>query len=488
MEFTSLKFIFVFLPIFLVIYITIRKYTLRLSILLIASILFIYAGERSKSTLFWSLAVISITYWIGYLIDKNKQNDIRLKINLWVGIIGALLILTFFKMFSGGYGDGFINILLCENELSLCNGGKLIVPLGISFLVFQSISYLVDVSKNQISHERNIFKFLSWALFYPKLVSGPLVSYKNIQEQLNKLETNIDDIASGLRLIFTGIIKRLLIANQVGFVANAVFGMPANGVTPLFAWVGLLAYTIQIYFDFSGYTDIAIGLGKIIGIRLPENFNYPYIAESVTDFWRRWHITLSTWFREYVFFPLERKRWALLGRQVNILIVFLLTGLWHGFGTTFIIWGLLHGLAIAIETVVGNFYLNKIPRLFRHFYTLSIILLGWVFFRSPTVEFAIEFIKRLLGNTVDIVPLPFSITTPLPFIEPTFILALTAGILFSIPIYPTFKVSLESKKERPTWLFVTAQALQDFLLLFLFSLAIAAQVAGSFAPNIYANF
>jgi alginate O-acetyltransferase complex protein AlgI len=291
-----------------------------------------------------------------------------------------------------------------------------------------------------------------------------------------------------LRLIFTGIIKRLLIANQVGFVANAVFGMPANGVTPLFAWVGLLAYTIQIYFDFSGYTDIAIGLGKIIGIRLPENFNYPYIAESVTDFWRRWHITLSTWFREYVFFPLERKRWALLGRQVNILIVFLLTGLWHGFGTTFIIWGLLHGLAIAIETVVGNFYLNKIPRLFRHFYTLSIILLGWVFFRSPTVEFAIEFIKRLLGNTVDIVPLPFSITTPLPFIEPTFILALTAGILFSIPIYPTFKVSLESKKERPTWLFVTAQALQDFLLLFLFSLAIAAQVAGSFAPNIYANF
>jgi alginate O-acetyltransferase complex protein AlgI len=184
----------------------------------------------------------------------------------------------------------------------------------------------------------------------------------------------------------------------------------------------LAAYTLQIFFDFSGYTDMAIGLGQMIGLHLPENFNYPYLAQSISDFWRRWHITLTIWFREYVFYPLERRRFKWAGQQFNILIVFLLTGLWHGFKPTSIVWGLLHGIATALESTGFGRQLKKLWRPLRHLYTLLIIVIGWVFFRSDNLDFAFGFFQRLAGNTDGLVPLPFSQTTPLPFIEPSFIL------------------------------------------------------------------
>jgi alginate O-acetyltransferase complex protein AlgI len=229
-------------------------------------------------------------------------------------------------------------------------------------------------------------------------------------------------------------VKRILIANQLGVVANAVFNLPAPNVEPLFAWLALIAYSLQIYFDFSGYTDVALGLGKIIGITLPENFNYPYTAQSISDFWRRWHITLSTWFREYVFYPLERRRSRFTNQQVNLIIVFLLTGLWHGPTLTFLSWGLLHGLAIAFESAGGGRWLKNIWQPLRHLYAIVIILLGWVFFRSPNLEYAFGFVSRLVGNRSGISPLPFSQTTPFPFIEPSFLIIAIAGLLFSLPI------------------------------------------------------
>ncbi len=490
MDFTTLEFIFVFLPVFLAIYI-VSKQSMRLVIILAASIIFILAGPNPKATLFWLSAISLITYTTGYFIERNRQKDLKSKIAAWVGILAVLSMFIAFKALAGGFGDRRISLIVCENStnLFLCNDNSknFIIPLGISFIAFQSISYIIDVLRNQTPHEKNFIKFASYALFFPKLISGPITRYKNINSQLSTLGPSTNDTAAGLRRILSGVIKRIVIANQVGIVADAVFNMPANGITPGYAWLGLLAYTIQIYFDFSGYTDIALGLAMTMGISLPENFNYPYTAQSISDFWRRWHITLSTWFREYVFFPLERRRLKFVGRQINILVVFLLTGLWHGFSLTFAAWGLIHGISIALESTSAGLWLNKVFRPFRHLYTLSIILLGWVFFRSPDLKFAMAFIGRLFGNSSGISPLPFSQTTPLPFIEPSFLLAMTAGIVFSMPLSSIFTPLKEKLTAKPS-VFMAFQITGDILLILLFTFAIAAQLAGSFAPNIYANF
>jgi len=285
-----------------------------------------------------------------------------------------------------------------------------------------------------------------------------------------------------------GFIKRVLISNQLAVLVDAVFNLPTPNIEPGIAWLALIAYALQIFFDFSGYTDIAVGLGLMIGIRLPENFDYPYIAQSISDFWRRWHITLIKWFREYVFYPLERHRLRWAGQQVNIIFVFLLTGLWHGFRPTFIMWGLLHGLAMAFESAGGNRWLKTAWRPLRHFYTLLIVLVGWVFFRSENMDFAFGFLHRLGGDSSGVTPLPFSQTTPLPFIEPSFILALAAGITFSFPISSSWKRFRAFWEQRKPVLFFVFQPAEDALLIILFLLGFAAVLTSTYQPNIYAKF
>lgn len=490
MDFTSLEFLFVFLPIFLAVYALSKGYTTRIGIVSVASLIFILAGPHPTATLFWLLVISVTTYTTGHFIEKNKQKNLSANTSMWIGILAILSTLVVFKALASGYGNSRINLFFCEQETNffLCNKSKsFIIPLGISYISFQALSYVIDVFRRQISHESNFIKFTSYMLFYPKLVSGPITRFKSIREQLNTLTPTANDIAAGLRLILSGAAKRLLIANQAGIIANVVFGLPVNGITTEYAWMGLLAYTIQIYFDFSGYSDIAIGLAKTMGINLPDNFNYPYIAQSISDFWRRWHITLSSWFREYVFFPLERRRIKLIGRQFNILVVFFLTGIWHGFSLTFLVWGLIHGLFIAFESTIGEKFLNKLFSPLRHIYTLSIILVGWVFFRSPNLSFALTFITRLLGNETGASPLPFYITKPLPIIEPSFLLVMAVGILFSTPVFSIFKVAKGKFTERPS-AFMAIQITEDILTIFVFALAIAAQIAGSFQASIYAKF
>jgi alginate O-acetyltransferase complex protein AlgI len=314
------------------------------------------------------------------------------------------------------------------------------------------------------------------------------VRYKPFSEQLNQLTPSSDDVAAGLRRLLTGFIKRVLIANQLALVANAVFNLPTPNVEPRFAWLGLIAFTLQIFFDFAGYTDMAIGLGLMMGIRLPENFNYPYISQSTSEFWRRWHITLSTWFREYVFYPLERRRLKWAGQQINIILVFLLTGLWHGFKPTFIVWGLIYGITIALESAGFGRWLKNSWRPLRHFYTLLIVLIGWVFFRSNSLDFAFGFFQRLAGNTSGLTLLPFSQTSPLPFIEPSFVLALIAAIVFSLPLFPIwnrFRTKMENTKLA---LYFGFQVTEDILLIALFILGLAAVVSSTFLPNLYAKF
>jgi alginate O-acetyltransferase complex protein AlgI len=476
MDFSSLTFLFIFLPLFISLYL-IAKPSLRLGLVLVASGIFLVAGQTFA--IMWLVGIGLTGYVLGRLIEFRKKQGKNISGWVWLGVGLNLGLLLTFKWLNS-YGTNF--------SVGAFQLSSLVAPLGLSYITFQSISYLVDVSRSTVPAEKNIFKYATYILFFPKLVSGPITRYKQFSDQLGSLNPSINDVAAGLRRVLTGVFKRVLIANQLGIVANAVFNLPTPNVEPCFAWLALVAYTLQIYFDFSGYTDIALGLGKIIGINLPENFNYPYIAQSISDFWSRWHITLSTWFREYVFYPLERRRLKFAGQQINLVIVFLLTGLWHGLTLNFLLWGLLHGLVIAFESAGGGRWLKTIWQPFRHLYTLSVILLGWILFRATSLQFALGFISRLLGNRVGITPMAFSQTTPLPFIEPSFVIITSMALFLSLPVISIWKNIRARLESSNAVSFFILQAIEDIAIIAFFILAIAAQISGVFQPNIYAKF
>jgi len=483
MDLSSSLFLFLFLPVFLLIYL-LSAQRLRQPIILAASIIFLTWGD--KIALLWLGGILISGYLAGLAISKSKENESHFPIWLWAGVGINLAILSFFKFITAYNQNAFARLNLPQNWIAPAIG--LAVPIGLSYVTFQMISYLVDIRKGTIPAEKNFIALSTYLLFFPKLISGPITRYKPFALQMEKLNPSFEDIAGGFRRLLTGFIKRALIANQLAPMVNAVFNLPTANVEPKFAWLALIAYSIQIFFDFSGYTDMAIGLGMMIGFRLPENFDFPYIAQSVSDFWRRWHITLSTWFREYVFYPLERRRFKWAGQPINLLIVFLLTGLWHGFKSTFIIWGLLHGFALALESLGFGRWLKNTWRPIGHIYALSIIIVGWVFFRSNNLRFSYWFFRRLLGDTSGLTLLPFSTTTPIPFIEPSFILALAAGILFSLPISSIWKQIRTSFEKRQANLYFLFQIFEDVLLILLFILGLALLLSNSFFPNLYAKF
>lgn len=481
MDITSLLFLFLFLPVFATIYL-IAKEELRLWIIIIGSLVFLTWGDRHS--IIWISIVLFTSYAVGYCISiaKGKGKLIWLLVGLSINL--ALLFL--FKTYAS-YGPQLNSLIDISSPLKQ-PFSRLTIPLGISYVTFQAISYLVDVWRGTISAEKNIPRFAAYLLFFPKLISGPLMRYGSFAGQMNKLDPSPENVAKGIRRLFIGFIKRTLIANQVALIADAVFNLSEPNIAPHLAWLGLIAYTLQIYFDFAGYTDMAIGLGMMVGIQLPENFNLPYMAQSISDFWRRWHMTLTAWFREYVFYPLERRRLKWAGQQINILLVFLLTGLWHGFKPTYIVWGLIYGIALAIESLGFGRWLSRIWRPIRHAYALTIILSGWVFFRSNSLNFAFGFFRRLAGDFTGVTTLPFSVTTPLPFIEPTIIVAMIGGIILSFPL-PSF-ISQEKdhlEKNKPG-IYFALQIAQDLVLAALYILGLAAILSEGYMPNIYAAF
>jgi alginate O-acetyltransferase complex protein AlgI len=469
MELSSTLFLFLFLPVFLLVYL-VSTQRLRLPIVLAASGIFLAWGEKTASL--WLGGILITGYLIGLAIAKAKEKGNNSPKWIWVGVGINVAILSFFK-FSTAYGEPVAGLA---------------VPIGLSYVTFQMISYLVDVWKGTTPVEKNFVALSAYLLFFPKLISGPITRYKPFALQMEELNPSADDVAAGFRRLLAGFVKRALIANQLALMANAVFNLPTANVEPKFAWLALIAYTMQIFFDFSGYTDMAIGLGMMIGFRLPENFNFPYIAQSISDFWRRWHITLSTWFREYVFYPLERRRFKWAGQQINILIVFLLTGLWHGFKPTFIAWGLLHGFALALESLGFGRWLKQTWRPIRHVYTLILVVVGWVFFRSNNLHFSYWFFRRLAGDTSGLTLLPFSVSTPMPFIEPSFILALAAGIIFSLPISSIWYQIRTKLEKRQVSFYFLFQIFEDGALVLLFILGLAMLLSNTFLLSLYAKF
>ena len=351
-------------------------------VLLAFSILF-YAWGEPAFVLVMILSIIA-NYAFGRLIDKYRKKD---KVFLWLSVIFNLGILFIFKYLCFTLQN--IGWLINKDFSSI----KIALPIGISFFTFQAMSYVIDVYKKKVKVQKSLFNLGLYISLFPQLIAGPIVRYETIAKEIENRYENYDDFAEGTVRFIQGLAKKVIIANQVALVADAAFETPINELSTAFAWLGAIAYTLQIYFDFSGYSDMAIGLGRMFGFHFLENFNYPYMASSITDFWRRWHISLSSWFRDYVYFPLGGSRVDSKSSHIfNLFVVWLLTGIWHGANWTFIAWGLFYFILLVIEKQTG---LDKKKAWWGHIYTMFFVILAWVLFRATNITNAYEYIKVL---------------------------------------------------------------------------------------------
>ncbi|MCQ3938523.1 MAG: hypothetical protein DPW18_15955 [Chloroflexi bacterium] len=461
MDFNSPIFFLLFLPVFFILYYPAPK-PLRIYVGIIGGLLFYSWGYAAYLPLI--LGITLLAFLLGLGIERWRGHGAA-SLLLWGGVLVNIALIVVFKL---------------SEDLSY--------PLGLSFLTFQVIAYLVEVNNKAGEAERNLLDFSFYLLLFPKLPAGPITRYRDLRRQIKDIRIEPHDAADGLRRFITGFAKKALIADTLGKVASPVFDLSSPGISPALAWLALVSFALQLYFDFSGYSDMAIGLGRMMGFRFVENFNFPYISKNIGDFWRRWHISLSTWFRDMVFYPLERRRLAFLGQQVNILTVFLLTGLWHGLTLNFVIWGLIHGAALVFEATAPGRRLRGAWAPIQHLYALGVILLGWVFFASPTPAFAIDFLQRLLGDTRGLEPLPFELTNPLPFIEPTFLLALFLSMLLSMPVSGWMGNFFRDLTGGKLALNAALRIAADLGLVFLFFASVAAVASAEFIPAIYGNF
>ena len=377
MLFSSLTFLFMFLPILIVVY-YISSDKLKNYILLLASLIFYSWGEPKYIIIM--LVSIIFNYLIALLIGNNKKKNIR-RLLLVIAIIFNIGMLFSFK-----YINFFIDNINSIFNLSI-GGVNVSLPIGISFYTFQILSYVIDVFRKEVKVQKNIFYLGTYISFFPQLIAGPIVRYSTIEEQINNRKHSIEKVCEGVRRFIIGFAKKVIIANNAALLADNIFDSNLfNSYGALIILLGLIAYTIQIYYDFSGYSDMAIGLGKIFGFDFLENFNYPYSSISITDFWRRWHISLSTWFRDYVYIPLGGNRVSKAKWIRNIFVVWLLTGLWHGASFNFVLWGLFYAVFLLFEKQVFGRILDKLPKIIRWIYAFIIINIGWLIFRIENLN------------------------------------------------------------------------------------------------------
>ena len=389
MVFSSIVFLFTFLPITLALYFVIPVRRIRNIVLLIASLVFYAWGEPVY--IFLMIFSIVFNYFLGRDIDFNSDNPRAKKRSLILAVVINLLILGFFKYY--GFAVESLNAIL-PFEIPY---KPVSLPIGISFYTFQTMSYIIDVYRGRAHVQKDIINFGVYVSMFPQLIAGPIVRYVDIDAQLNNRKESLPMFGNGVMYFIRGLAKKVLIANNIGMLFTTVSGMAFGEFSVVTAWLGALAYTFQIYFDFGGYSDMAIGLGKMFGFNFVKNFDYPYISKSVTEFWRRWHISLGTWFREYVYIPLGGNRVS-TGRHIrNILVVWFLTGLWHGASWNFVVWGLYYGLLLLFEKYVLVKVEEKIPSWLRHLYTFILVVIGWVLFASPDLSSAIKYIGVMFG-------------------------------------------------------------------------------------------
>ncbi len=388
MLFSSIVFLFTFLPVILILYYVSPRF-LKNPVLLLGSLFFYAWGEPVY--IFLMVFSILMNYICGLDIARNLRSRKRAKKSLVFAVVVNLGVLGFFKY--EGFLLGSLNAVLPVDipyrELPL--------PIGISFYTFQILSYIIDVYRGKAHVQTNLLDFALYVTMFPQLIAGPIVQYSDIERQLHGRKESWEGFGEGVLFFIRGLSKKVILANTAGAVFESVFSMRAEQVSVLTAWLGCAAYAFQIYFDFGGYSDMAVGLGKMFGFQFKRNFFYPYTSKSITEFWRRWHISLSTWFRDYVYIPLGGSRVS-TGKHIrNILVVWMLTGLWHGAAWNFVAWGLYYGVLLLVEKYVLSGILGKLPAFLRHAYCLFLVFVGWVFFFSPTLGGAADYLKLMAG-------------------------------------------------------------------------------------------
>ena len=468
MVFSSLIFIFIFLPLTLTVYYISPKKRKNF-ILLVVSLIFYGWGEP----VYISLMIFCIIFnYISTLLIYKYRKSKKLSKKIFIITLAVNLgILAFFKYF--GFLVTNINSLFGLNIYF----EKLPLPVGISFYTFQIISYVVDVYLNKVKVQKNIIDFGAYVTMFPQLVAGPIVQYNDIFNQLKNRKENINQFSEGIDRFIIGLGKKVLIANNIGMVWTSIKATEISNVSVISAWIGIIAFTLQIYFDFSGYSDMAIGLGKMFGFEFIENFNYPYISKSVTEFWRRWHISLGSWFREYLYIPLGGNRVSLIKQFRNLFVVWFTTGLWHGASWNFIFWGLYFGFFIVIEKFFFGKLLNRLPKCISNLYTMIIIIVGWVFFDNNKLSDALNYIKVMFGLSGN----AFIDSAAIYYFYTNFILFVIA-ILCATPIIYNFHKKIKNQFNARG---AIAMALSRIFILFL---STAYLVNQSFNPFLYFRF
>ncbi len=388
MVFSSLVFLFAFLPVTLAVY-YLAPGRIKNLILLLASLIF-YAWGEPVYVILMMLSIL-FNYFMGRDIDFNREDKNKKRASLVLAVAVNLVILGFFK-----YYGFFINTVNGILHLHIpCR--ELALPIGISFYTFQTLSYIIDVYRDRVNVQKNILHFGLYVCLFPQLIAGPIVKYVDVADQIEQRSMNLNKFGSGMVYFVRGLGKKVLLANNIGLLYDAVAGMELSGISVLTAWLGAAAYTFQIYFDFSGYSDMAVGLGKMLGFHFFKNFDYPYRSKSITEFWRRWHISLSTWFRDYLYIPLGGNRVRVERHIFNIMVVWLLTGLWHGASWNFVVWGLYYGTLLLIEKYITGRWIKQLPDVLQHVITMVIVMIGWVFFFSPDLSYAVSYIGHMFG-------------------------------------------------------------------------------------------
>ena len=468
MVFSSTIFLFLFLPIIILgNFLLNQKH--RNTFLFIGSLLFYFWGEKSLTIVM--LCSILINYFsgigIGYL-QKQKQSAKPL---LTLAIIANLTFLLYYKYF-----DFFLDNISYFGFKSAFEDSEIILPIGISFFTFQGISYLIDLYRKDVPCQKNIIHLGLYISFFPQLIAGPIIRYHDIASELKSRVITKNLFAEGLVRFIRGLAKKVIIANSMALIADQTFNIdPANLPTAI-AWLGITCYTLQIYFDFSGYSDMAIGLGKMLGFNFKENFNYPYISKSIKEFWKRWHISLSTWFKDYLYIPLGGNKKGALLTYRNLLIVFFTTGFWHGASYNFIFWGLFHGAFLILEKTKGSL-IEKLPNSIKHIYVLLVVIVGWVFFRAETFTDAITYVQHLFTPITDGNYIPFI------YINNYFVFVFCLAIIFATPVRKVILRKFNYEK------FETMQLISTYgfhFVLFVFSIMELAQ--SSYNPFIYYRF
>lgn len=466
MVFSSIVFLYIFLPIMLLIYFIVpRKY--KNAIMILASLIFFAWGEIRYILIMLLLAVMD--FWCGRKIDKYENNQKQKIKYLLIDVVTNLLILFFFK-----YADFIIANI---NTVTGLNIPLLNIPLpiGVSFNTFQSLSYIIDVYRGTVKCEKSFYNYLTYTTLFPQIIAGPIVRYETVDEELVDKKISLDNFSNGMKRFIIGLGKKVLIANNVGALWNIIELGNYTELSMFLSWIGIIAFALQIYFDFSGYSDMAIGLAQIFGMEFDENFNYPYISKSITEFWRRWHITLSSWFKDYIYIPLGGNRKGFIKQIRNILIVWFLTGAWHGASWNFILWGLYFGIILILEKLFILKLLEKLPKIIQHIYAIILILVSWAIFAFEDLNKVINYIKTMFSNKIIYNPEAI-------YYFKNYIFIILVGIICSIPIWKMLKEKIDNKNSKILE-FITSLGYISILIL-----STASLVTDTFNPFLYFRF